>query len=325
MNKATEIAKKILEKEQRPLNPSKMYKIAENLGLTEEMNFKGKTPWATFGAYIYMDLKNNPDTIFEKVQEKPILIMLKDQHFNISAKIQASKNSKTLNNDSQATKFNEGDLHRILAYFINSNPNFNALPKTINHRKRENINKKNNKGHNEWLYPDMVAVSFEEFNSDTTYKFLEKFKNFPIKIYSFELKIKLTVSDFREFYFQAVSNSSWANEGYLVALDIDESDEELIELITKTALSFGIGVLSLDSENIEQSKIIAPAKFKEILDFNLIDELSYKNKDFKNFIKTINEYDVKNETRYKDEFDEIFDGEEINKYMLEKKIKKDLK
>lgn len=64
MNKATEIAKEILEKEQRPLNPNQMYKIAENLGLTEELNFKGKTPWATFGAYIYMDLKNNPDTIF---------------------------------------------------------------------------------------------------------------------------------------------------------------------------------------------------------------------------------------------------------------------
>lgn len=320
MNKATEIAKEILEKEQRPLNPSQMYKIAENLGLTEELNFKGKTPWATFGAYIYMDLKNNPDTIFEKVQEKPILIMLKDQHFNINAKIQASKNSKTLNNDSRATKFNDGDLHRILAYFINSNPNFNALPKTINHRKRENTNN-NTKGYNEWLYPDMVAVSFEEFNSDTTYKFLEKFKNFPIKIYSFELKIKLTVSDFREYYFQAVSNSSWANEGYLVALDIDESDEELIELITKTALSFGIGVLSLDSENIEQSKIIAPAKFKEILDFNLVDELSYKNEDFKKFIKTINDYDVENKTRYKGEFDKILNSEEI----IREKHKKDLK
>ncbi len=324
MNKAIKIAKEILEKEQRPLNPSQMYKIAENLGLTEELNFKGKTPWATFGAYIYMDLKNNPDTIFKKVQERPILIMLKEQNFNINAKIQASKNSKTSNNDSQTTKFNEGDLHRILAYFINSNPNFNALPKTINHRKREET-KRNNKGLNKWLYPDMVAVSFEKFNSDETYKFLEKFQNIPVKFYSFEIKKEINVSNFRECYFQAVSNSSWANEGYLVALDIDESDEELIELITKTALSFGIGVLSLDSENIEQSKIIAPAKFKEILDFNLVDELSYKNEDFKNFIKTINDYDVKNETRYKNEFDEIFDGEEINKHMLEKKIKKDLK
>lgn len=321
MNKVIKIAKEILEKEQRPLNPSQMYKIAENLGLTEELNFKGKTPWATFGAYIYMDLKNNSDTIFKKVQEKPILIMLKDQHFNIKAKIQASKNSKTSNNDSQTTKFNEDDLHCILAYFINSNPNFNALPKTINHRKRENTNN-NTKGYNEWLHPDMVAVSFEKFNSDTTRKFLKKFKNFPIKIYSFELKIKLTVSEFRKYYFQAVSNSSWANEGYLVALDIDESDEELTMLMAKTALSFGIGVLSLDSENIDQSKIIAPAKFKELLDFSLIDELSQKNKNFQNFIKTVNEYDIKNEIRYKGEFDKILNSEEIKQYMLEKNIKR---
>lgn len=318
MNKAIEIAKKILEKEQRPLNPNQMYKIAENLGLTEELNFKGKTPWATFGARIYEDLKNNSDTIFEKVQEKPILIMLKDQHFNISAKIQASKNSKPSNNDSQTIKFKERDLHPILAYFINLNPNFNALPKTIYHE----ISQKNSKGIDKWLYPDMVGVSFEKFNSDETYKFLEKFQNIPVKFYSFEIKKEINVSNFREYYFQAVSNSSWANEGYLVALDIDESDEELTMLMTKTALSFGIGILSLDSENIDQSKIIAPAKFKELLDFSLIDELSQKNKNFQNFIKTVNEYDIKNEIRYKGEFDKILNSEEIKQYMLEKNIKR---
>lgn len=270
MNKATEIAKEILEKEQRPLNPNQMYKIAENLGLTEELNFKGKTPWATFGAYIYMDLKNDPDTIFEKVQEKPILIKLKKQNFFANDKV--VNNSEILSDKLRNIRFKERDLHPILACFINLNPNFNALPKTIYHE----ISQKNSKGLDKWLYPDMVGVSFEKFNSDETYKFLEKFQNIPVKFYSFEIKKEINVSNFREYYFQAVSNSSWANEGYLVALDIDESDEELTMLMTKTALSFGIGVLSLDSENIDQSKIIAPAKFKELLDFSLIDELSQK-------------------------------------------------
>ena len=215
-------------------------------------------------------------------------------------------------------RFKERDLHPILAYFINLNPNFNALPKTIYHE----ISQKNSKGLDKWLYPDMVGVSFEKFNSDETYKFLEKFQNIPVKFYSFEIKKEINVSNFREYYFQAVSNSSWANEGYLVALDIDESDEELTMLMTKTALSFGIGVLSLDSENIDQSKIIAPAKFKELLDFSLIDELSQKNKNFQNFIKTVNEYDIKNEIRYKGEFDKILNSEEIKQYMLEKNIKR---
>lgn len=316
MNKAIEIAKKILEKEQRPLNPSQMYKIAENSGLTEELNFKGKTPWATFGAYIYMDLKNNPDTIFEKVQEKPILIKLKKQNFFANDKV--VNNSEILSDKLRNIRFKERDLHPILAYFINLNPNFNALPKTIYHE----ISQKNSKGLDKWLYPDMVGVSFEKFNSDETYKFLEKFQNIPVKFYSFEIKKEINISNFREYYFQAVSNSSWANEGYLVALDIDESDEELTMLMTKTALSFGIGVLSLDSENIDQSKIIAPAKFKELLDFSLIDELSQKNKNFQNFIKTVNEYDIKNEIRYKGEFDKILNSEEIKQYMLEKNIKR---
>lgn len=316
MNKAIEIAKKILEKEQRPLNPSQMYKIAENLGLTEELNFKGKTPWATFGARIYEDLKNNSDTIFEKVQEKPILIKLKKQNFFANDKV--VNNSEILSDKLRNIRFKERDLHPILAYFINSNPNFNALPKTIYHE----ISQKNSKGLDKWLYPDMVGVSFEKFNSDETYKFLEKFQNIPVKFYSFEIKKEINVSNFREYYFQAVSNSSWANEGYLVALDIDESDEELTMLMTKTALSFGIGVLSLDSENIDQSKIIAPAKFKELLDFSLIDELSQKNKNFQNFIKTVNEYDIKNEIRYKGEFDKILNSEEIKQYMLEKNIKR---
>ena len=316
MNKATEIAKEILEKEQRPLNPNQMYKIAENLGLTGGLNFKGKTPWATFGARIYEDLKNNSDTIFEKVQEKPILIKLKKQNFFANDKV--VNNSEILSDKLRNIRFKERDLHPILAYFINSNPNFNALPKTIYHE----ISQKNSKGLDKWLYPDMVGVSFEKFNSDETYKFLEKFQNIPVKFYSFEIKKEINVSNFREYYFQAVSNSSWANEGYLVALDIDESDEELTMLMTKTALSFGIGVLSLDSENIDQSKIIAPAKFKELLDFSLIDELSQKNKNFQNFIKTVNEYDIKNEIRYKGEFDKILNSEEIKQYMLEKNIKR---
>ncbi|WP_243251063.1 hypothetical protein [Clostridium sp. D43t1_170807_H7] len=36
----------------------------------------------------------------------------------------------------------------------------------------------------------------------------------------------MNFSNLREYYFQAVSNLSWANEGYLVALEID--DEPLL-------------------------------------------------------------------------------------------------
>ena len=61
--------------------------------------------------------------------------------------------------------------------------------------------------------------------------FAAKFVKIPLKIYSFEMKKYLSIANLREYYFQAVSNSSWANEGYLVALNIDKNDKELMELI----------------------------------------------------------------------------------------------
>jgi len=39
------------------------------MGLTRELNLSGKTPWASFGAAIYVDVKNE-NSIFEVVQKK---------------------------------------------------------------------------------------------------------------------------------------------------------------------------------------------------------------------------------------------------------------
>jgi hypothetical protein len=47
-----------------------------------------------------------------------------------------------------------------------------------------------------------------------------KFGETGLKFYSFELKKELTFSNLRESFFQAVSNSSWAHEGYLVAAEV---------------------------------------------------------------------------------------------------------
>lgn len=125
--------------------------------------------------------------------------------------------------------------------------------------------------------------------------FAAKFVKIPLKIYSFEMKKYLSIANLREYYFQAVSNSSWANEGYLVALDIDE---ELMELIGSLNSSFGIGVLSLDSENLAQSKILAQPKFRANLDFNIINELCKKNPHFNKFLETVKDYDSKNKKRF---------------------------
>lgn len=49
-----------------------------------------------------------------------------------------------------------------------------------------------------------------------------------IKLYSFELKKSLNKGNYREAYFQAVSNSSWAHEGYLVASEIKQDENSFL-------------------------------------------------------------------------------------------------
>jgi hypothetical protein len=97
----------------------------------------------------------------------------------------------------------------------------------------------------------------------------------------------------REYFFQAVANSSWSNVGYLVALDIRKSpsaDKILKELGILSNL-YGIGVISLDSENLydySSHEILFLAKEKTEIDFAMINRLYEVNKDFKKYINSIN-------------------------------------
>lgn len=237
------------------------------------------------------------------------MIKLKSQNLTFSDTASEVKQAKSA--------FDERDLHPLLASFVELSPNFNARVKTI--FRESSI--KSKKGRDKWLYPDIVGVSFEyESYEDSVLNFAAKFVKIPLKIYSFEMKKYLSIANLREYYFQTVSNSSWANEGYLVALDIDESDEELMELIGSLNSSFGIGVLGLDSENLAQSKILAQPKFRANLDFNIINELCKKNPHFNKFLETVKDYDSKNKKRFDGEFDRILTDDEMQKYLKNKKI-----
>lgn len=308
-----DLTKKILENKKVAISPMQIYKIATN-----EMNLKdeihsivgGKTPWQTIYSKIYIDLRDNTNSMFEVVNQKPKLIKLKNQIVKITD-IKTQTHPKEL-------KFNERDLHTLLSYFVRNNENFDAYSKTIFHEE----SCKSKKGVDKWLYPDMVGVSFGyKGYVDNILKFSEKFYQISPILYSFEIKKILSTGNLREYFFQAVSNSSWANYGYLVALDIDESDLDLIELVKKLNISFGIGVISLNSEDLNQSQVLANAKFNENIDISIMNDLCIKNRNFKDFIYAINSFDHKNSKFYEKNFDEIYEIEDLEKYMLDKKIK----
>ncbi|GAA9231263.1 hypothetical protein Taiwan907_03910 [Helicobacter pylori] len=199
-------------------------------------------------------------------------------------------------------------MHDFLTYMAFLNENLKCYTKTIFHEG----SLKSPKGIDRWLYPDMVGVRFlhAELSNENLIAFSKKFDTLPVKLVSFELKKEISVNNCRECYFQAISNSSWANEGYLVGHHIDTHNPKLMDLLKRLHASFGIGVIDLRTDE-DKSAILLNAKYKEKIDYTVALELSEKNEEFSSFLKSVVDYDPKNQNRYKDEFDGIKKKEEL--------------
>ena len=122
------------------------------------------------------------------------------------------------------------------------------------------------------------------------------------------MRISVNLANLRECYFQAVSNSSWAHEGYLVALHISE-DPEMVDELRRLNNAFGIGVIRLNAEHFMQSELLFSAKEKESLDWETINRLVDENRDFENFLNDIME-DIK-VGKVKSIYDEIYEDKEV--------------
>lgn len=152
-------------------------------------------------------------------------------------------------------------------------------------------------------------------------KFLQHTGQKRHKLFSFELKIRINFSNLKESYFQAVSNSTWANEGYLVVFE--EIGDKVLDELRRLSQSFGIGVIKLESE-ISNSKILLPAKEREI-DIPTLNMLIEQSPgDFKPFMERINKQIEKGLDTAVDMgefFDEVLDDEAMQKYIEKKGIK----
>ena len=175
----------------------------------------------------------------------------------------------------------EHDLYPVLSKFLSLE--FTLCSKRIDEKK--SINSKG-KGGNKWLYPDLVAMeSLSEDWHDTIKNCVTVYADKQTKLWSFEVKILINRSNVREVFFQTVSNSSWANFGYLVSNEIQGSDT-LKELRILASLH-GIGFIKLDANNPSESQIIIPAKERIDIDWDTANRLSQENKDFQDYIENI--------------------------------------
>ena len=308
------IAELVLENVKKPLTPLEIWEAAKQIGLFDKLGTVGKTPWLTISAQIYVDIRDNPKSVFYQYSSRP------GRFFLTKFREDFKPEEATLEEDPKEiikTKYHERDLHSLLVKFVNSAPNFKAQVKTIYH---ENSTR-NKKGLNKWLHPDLVGVHlpFLDFDIHTLQVQKELYWT-AVRFFSFEMKKELNIGNLRECYFQAVSNSNWANEGYLVALNIIDEDGNLISELRRLNNAFGIGVIKLNAENINESEIILPAKIKQELDWDTIDLLLKKNGDFKGFMEIVKGDITLGRIANKNNYDLVIKDEDFEEYVKEKQI-----
>ncbi len=324
-----ELGKKVLEQAGKPLSVKEIFEKACEMGLDKECN-DGKILSHSLGSQLGEHNIKEEDKQFyvARKEGKTFFYWLKSREREFPPQETSNAEDDEQSECSGAAKkqknsFDESDLHRLLVKFLSEDPNFRLLCKTIRHKEC----KKGKGGECKWNYPDIVGVYFPynmyfPYNKyeEETLKFLHHTGQKRHKLFSFELKKDLSLSVLKKSYFQAVSNSSWANEGYLVVKNIKE---DVLDELSRLNQSFGIGVIKLESE-ISNSKILLPAKEREI-DIPTLNMLVKQSpKDFEPFMEKINKQIEKGFDMAVDMgnfFDEVLGDEAMQKYIKDKGIK----
>ncbi|MGL2728247.1 HTH domain-containing protein [Helicobacter pylori] len=321
-----ELGKKVLEQAGKPLSAKEIFEKACEMGLDKELSSIGETPIATLGSQLgEHGIPNDKKQFYVARKEgRAFFYWLKSREREFPP--QETSNAEEDDEQSecsgtakkQKNSFHERVLHPLLVKFLSEDPNFKLLCKTIRHEEC----KKGEGGECKWNYPDIVGVYFP-YNKykEETLKFLHHTGQEKHKLFSFELKKELSFSNLKESYFQAVSNSTWANEGYLVVFE--EIKDKVLGELRRLNQSFGIGVIKLESE-ISNSKILLPAKEREIDIPTLNMLIEQSPKDFKPFMANINkqiEAGFDKQIDMNDFFKELLGDEAMQKHIEDKGIK----
>ena len=179
--------------------------------------------------------------------------------------------------------FSEHKLYPILIDYLTSE--FNLYCQRIDEKRSKNSR---GSGGNEWLHPDIVAMQPVDKEWNQLIRSCVKHgAGQSVRLWSFEVKKELTGSNARKSFFQAVSNSSWANEGYLVATSMSDKVEQELRMLSAL---HGIGVIILNPENPSESDMVLPAKARSEVDWQSVNRILEENADFKDYIELVSTY-----------------------------------
>lgn len=206
----------------------------------------------------------------------------------------AEKQEIGMQSDGANSKLSEQSMYPKLATFLWEE--FNVYAKRIDEKRSSN---KRGPNGNRWLYPDLVGM--EDLGAEWHQEVrdcVNQYSDKRTKLWSLEAKLLINRSNVRECFFQAVSNSSWANFGYLVAADIEGADTS--KELRMLSASHGIGLIRLNMDNPADSEVLIPARERTDIDWDTANRLAEENKDFLSYVKLIRQFYQTGEARPKD-------------------------
>lgn len=297
-----ELAKKVLEETAKPMTSDEIWDTAAMKQYDKLLDSSGKTPWATMGAQLFVAVRDKKDTPFVKLGARPSRFFLKSL-MKGSEDEYLSKYPAPAPQPEKKPGLLERDLHPFLAHYAHLF--LQAHTKTIQHTKSDK------KEYGEWVHPDMVGCYFplDDWKPEVI-ELGSALGNNAVKLFSFEIKRELNFGNLRESFFQTVSNSSWANEGFLVAAEISANEEFRGEL-GRLSASFGIGVIKLNLDDPNSSETIFPARTRDSLDWETVNKLTM-NPDFRDFLKRVKTDIFSKEVR-KEKYDKVLEADDLVK------------
>jgi len=175
----------------------------------------------------------------------------------------------------------EFELYPLLSRYLWQE--FGLYARRIDEKRARN---RRGQGGNHWLYPDMVAMEdlgahWHREVRDCVHHASERRS----RLWSFEVKRIINRSNVRECFFQAVSNSSWANFGWLVAAEINGQDT--LKELRMLFAAHGIGVIEL---NTDDSQVLIPARERSDIDWDMVNRLTEENTDFEDYIRRVKQF-----------------------------------
>ncbi len=189
-------------------------------------------------------------------------------------------------------QYAESDLHPLLAYYARNQ--FNCETKTIIHARRVR-----NGRDGSWVFMDMVGLGKSyQYRSNMVQDLADE----EPPTFSFEIKKTLSQNSWRESFFQAVANSSWANYSYIVVGTLDK-DAAFRRLLLRMCQTYGIGVIVLIDDGVFQHNSLPfySPEYTEI-DWVLVDVAAELSDPFSEFVTEYNERRM-NEHRVNLEFE----------------------